>query len=246
MSLANSACSAKLARASGPSGESSHQSSARKPPDLPDAAQATPERSTTVTSTPRRARKYAVAAPMTPAPQTTTCRGRITLDSSWRPWLVDDRLADHLPEKVACGSTRRTRRALRHQHGDHLVLRVHPERRAGRTAPAILADRARHGRDARRRADGESETEAIPLAHAAARDDLHRAQMIGRHERHGGRAEQTRAVELAAVEQHLREARVVRRRPRAARAAGVVLRRHGDVDELDRLSGAGLDGERLR
>src|SRR5262249_5963434 len=72
MSLASSACSAKLARASGPSGEPSHQSSARKPPDLPDAAQATPERSTTVTRTPRRARKYVIDAPMTPAPQTRT------------------------------------------------------------------------------------------------------------------------------------------------------------------------------
>src|SRR5216684_3819630 len=46
-----------LARASGPSGESSHQSSARNPPDLPEAAHATPVRSTMVTATPRCARK---------------------------------------------------------------------------------------------------------------------------------------------------------------------------------------------
>ena len=35
-----------------------------------------PRRSTTVTSIPRRARKYAVHAPMTPPPQITTCIGR--------------------------------------------------------------------------------------------------------------------------------------------------------------------------
>src|SRR5262249_21867842 len=48
----------------------------RKPPDLPEAAQATPERSTTVTRTSRRARKYVTDAPMTPAPQTRTCATR--------------------------------------------------------------------------------------------------------------------------------------------------------------------------
>jgi hypothetical protein len=48
------------------------------PPDLPDAAQATPVRSTAVTATPRSDKKYATAEPMTPAPQTTTCRGELT------------------------------------------------------------------------------------------------------------------------------------------------------------------------
>src|SRR5215470_15420772 len=103
MDLASSAWSAKLARASGPSGESSHQSSARKPPDLPEAAHAMSERSTTVTSTPRRARKYAVAAPITPAPHTTTERGAVTRD------LLDDGLAHHLPEEVARRTARRAR-----------------------------------------------------------------------------------------------------------------------------------------
>jgi hypothetical protein len=50
----------------------SHQSSARKPPDFPEAAQATAVRSTTMTSAPRRLRKYATAAPMTPPPQIKT------------------------------------------------------------------------------------------------------------------------------------------------------------------------------
>ena len=41
----------KLRRASGASGVPSHQSSARKPPDFPEAAQAMPVRSTTTAST---------------------------------------------------------------------------------------------------------------------------------------------------------------------------------------------------
>jgi class 3 adenylate cyclase len=54
---ASSACSAKLRRANGASGEPSHQSRARKPPDFPDAAHATPVRSMTVALTPRQLRK---------------------------------------------------------------------------------------------------------------------------------------------------------------------------------------------
>ena len=45
---------AKLRRASASSGLPAHQSSARNAPALPDEAQATPVRSTTVTSAPRR------------------------------------------------------------------------------------------------------------------------------------------------------------------------------------------------
>src|SRR5207245_6817660 len=40
-----------------------------------------PVRSTTVTATPRRARKYATEAPITPAPQTTTRRGELMVGS---------------------------------------------------------------------------------------------------------------------------------------------------------------------
>jgi hypothetical protein len=40
-----------------PKAELSHQSRAMNPPDLPEAAQATPVRSITVTATPRRDRK---------------------------------------------------------------------------------------------------------------------------------------------------------------------------------------------
>src|SRR5690606_18663536 len=61
-----------LRRASASSGVPSHQSCARKPPALPEAAQATAVRSTTSTSAPRRARNKATDAPITPPPQTRT------------------------------------------------------------------------------------------------------------------------------------------------------------------------------
>ena len=47
-----------------------------KNPGTPDAAHAISERSTTVAATPRRERKYAIAAPITPPPQITTCAAR--------------------------------------------------------------------------------------------------------------------------------------------------------------------------
>src|SRR5215475_13987026 len=56
-----------------------------KPPDFPEAAQATPVRSTTVTAIPRSERKYATAAPITPAPHTTTRRGAGPLISAAPP-----------------------------------------------------------------------------------------------------------------------------------------------------------------
>lgn len=61
----------KLARAKDPTGLPSHQSKARKPPALPEAAHATADCSTMVTETPFLARKYAVQTPITPPPHTT-------------------------------------------------------------------------------------------------------------------------------------------------------------------------------
>ena len=61
----------KLARAKDPTGLPSHQSKARKPPALPEAAHATADCSTRVTETPFLARKYAVQTPITPPPHTT-------------------------------------------------------------------------------------------------------------------------------------------------------------------------------
>ena len=60
--------------------------------------------------------------------------------------------------------------------------------------------------------------------------------MVRRHVAHGGAGEKPDALELAAVEQHLTEARVVRGRAGRAGATGIVLRRHGDVEQLDRLA----------
>ena len=64
---ASSACRAKLRRASRPRAVPSHQSSARKPPDLPEAAQATPVRSTTIDLDPTQAEKVRGAGADNPA-----------------------------------------------------------------------------------------------------------------------------------------------------------------------------------
>src|SRR5262249_61200182 len=56
-----------------------------KPPDFPEAAHATPVRSTTVTAIPRSEKKYATAAAITPAPHTTTRRGAGELISAAPP-----------------------------------------------------------------------------------------------------------------------------------------------------------------
>src|SRR5204863_7381602 len=83
----------KEATSTGPSAEPSHPSSTRNPPDVPGAAKATPDRSTTETATPRTARKYATDAPTTPAPQTTTCRGGVTASGcSELPLLIPRRV----------------------------------------------------------------------------------------------------------------------------------------------------------
>jgi len=75
--------------------------------------------------------------------------------------------------------------------------------------------------------------------------DLHGAEVVGGHEGHRGGTQQSRALELAAVEEHPQEACVVaswstrcRRRPRRSG-------RHRHVVQLDRLSRARLDGQRL-
>src|SRR5215470_3076114 len=74
-----------------------------KPPDLPEAAHATPVRSSTVTRTPRRERKYATPEPMTPAPQTTTCRGALT------PATSRSKLPVLVPRRVGADALTRDR-----------------------------------------------------------------------------------------------------------------------------------------
>src|ERR1700754_1325789 len=52
-------------------------------------------------------------------------------------------------------------RALRHEHGKQVLLRVDPEEGAGHAAPEELADRAEEGGDAGLSADAKAETEAV-------------------------------------------------------------------------------------
>src|SRR5262249_2457664 len=70
-SAESSAWSSKLRRANRSSELPRHQSSARKPPDLPDAAPPTTCRSMTIGRPPCRLVKYAIAAPIAPPPQIT-------------------------------------------------------------------------------------------------------------------------------------------------------------------------------
>jgi hypothetical protein len=70
-----------------------HQSRARNPPAFPEAAEAISVPSATITSTPRRLRKYAAQAPMTPPPQITT-RMISSLCKSTAPRIVSRRWHD--------------------------------------------------------------------------------------------------------------------------------------------------------
>ena len=70
--------------------------------------------------------------------------------------------------------------------------------------------------------DGEAEPEAVARQRPRHRG-LDRVEVIGRHVVDRRPAEQTRAVELSAVQQHLQKARVVAGRSRGARTPGVVL-----------------------
>src|SRR4029077_19853585 len=99
---------------------------------------------------------------------------------------------------------------------------IHPERGAPRAAPAVLAGRARHRVEARLLADGEAEAETVSRRERGGRHpDV--ADMTRGDVRDGGAAQEADAIELPAVQEHLREARVVRRRPRRSGATRLVL-----------------------
>src|SRR5262249_36843996 len=126
---------------------------------------------------------------------------------------VDDRRLHQLAEQIAILAAQWARLPLGHPHDDHLLLRIDPERRAGGATPPILAGRSGPPVESRLLANGEAEAEAV-----AARQDRQRhpdvAEVVRCHLRHGGAAEDAGPVELAAVQEHLAEARVVRGRPR--------------------------------
>src|SRR5262249_22253337 len=71
------------------------------------------------------------------------------------------------------------------------------------------------------------------------------AEMIGRHVLDGLAAEDARALERAAIQEHLREARVVAGRRDAATAAALELRRLRGIEQLDLLAGVRIGRQGL-
>src|SRR5262249_30893390 len=103
------------------------------------------------------------------------------------------------------------------------LLRIDPESRARSSAPGEFAHRARDVRHAVVLPDGEAEPETVARRQRPQHRGLNRVEVIGRHVGDRRPAEQPRAVELSAVQQHLQKARVVARRARGAGTPGVVL-----------------------
>src|SRR6267378_2110387 len=157
---------------------------------------------------------------------------------------VDDRLLDELAEQLSIVVPRYAWLVLRHQDDDHLLLRVDPERGAGRASPAVLAGGSWRSVEARFLPHRESEPERVAAIEVARDPDV--TEMVRRHVAHRRAAQQSDAVEVATVEQHLAEARIVARRRRGARAARVILLRRRDVEQLDRLARRLVGRERLR
>src|SRR6184192_374458 len=83
-------------------------------------------------------------------------------DRVWAPaCLVDEGLLDKLTEQLPVVASCRPRLILRHQHDDHLLLRVDPEPGAGRPGPRELTHRTGYGIESRFFADRESEAERV-------------------------------------------------------------------------------------
>src|SRR5206468_9382324 len=118
-----------------------------------------------------------------------------------------------------------------------------PERGAAGAAPIELARRARRAVQTIGAADGEAKPEAVSGRQEMSRLDV--AEMVGRHVTHDRTREQSLAVQLSTVREHLRKSRVVQRRAGGAGATGVVLLRRGDVEKRDGLAGRPIGLERL-
>src|SRR5690606_17253436 len=115
---------------------------------------------------------------------------------------VDDRLINERAElavivEVAGG------KELREVDDDELPGGIDPVRAVVRAAPAELADRARNAA----RADVLDDVETEPEAFAGPERDV--AEMVHGHELDALAAQDPLPVELAAVQQHLQEARVI-------------------------------------
>src|SRR6476469_10031447 len=91
---------------------------------------------------------------------------------------------------------------LREQYRRDVVLRVHPEQRAGRAIPEELADRARRLRCILRRRDAHGKVDAethLPLARQPGLLGDFLRHGVGRHELHRLGLQDARATELAAA-----------------------------------------------
>src|SRR6202007_1548554 len=100
-------------------------------------------------------------------------------------------------------------RALRHEDGKKILLRVDPEEGAGHAAPEVLAGRAEEGGDAGLSADAKTEAKAVTRGEQRAADLDGGVEMIGGHQFQRLAADDPLAVERAAAEQHLAEARII-------------------------------------
>ena len=124
---------------------------------------------------------------------------------------------------------------LGHEQPDHLLGRIDPIVGLGRARPAELADRARRRGQRRIHRDPRAEAEAVAGQRKAG--DLQRQQRrrhaVGVHELQRLAPDDPRAVEFAAVRQHLGEAEIV-----GGRAEQAVAAAHEGVRPVDRIGGA--------
>src|SRR4051812_34282924 len=114
-------------------------------------------------------------------------------------------------------------------HRDHheLLLRIDPEDRAVGAVPAEVPDGAVRRGDARLGSHRHAETEPVTRAARFGTRDVVLdvlAEVIGGHQAHRLRTQHTLAIDDAAVQEHLAEADVVRRRAERAAAAAFELR----------------------
>ena len=115
------------------------------------------------------------------------------------------RLGEPLPKAAAIGRGRRP-----HDHGHHVLHRVDEEARSGRAVPPVRALADREGRRVGVHDHAEAQRPAPAGLRVAETDGQQSVgDAIDGHQCDGGRLENPHAVELAAVEEHLREPQVV-------------------------------------
>src|SRR5438552_7465708 len=134
------------------------------------------------------------------------------------PALIRDgrgRQDAELPEDVVGA----VRPRLGHENSDQLLLGIDPEVGAEEAAPVVRSRRPDLGRLADISDDGESEAE--PGA-GPTEPHVEVAGLVGPHELDGLPADEPDAIQRAAVQHHLTEARVVARRGDKPRAAGAI------------------------